>query len=96
MKSMTLEDLTKAELIKWVKGTFFYQPTQRDLIRLRWESMNEEASRIMEEACQESQRWTGIKSFEAIKKWNEAQEMFNKGLALSEKAEVLFKELYEA
>ncbi len=90
---LTLEDLTKAELIKLVRESFFYQPTQRDLIKLRWESMNEEANRIMKEANQESQRWTGIKTFDALEKWNEAQKHFDRGLALSEKADALFKVL---
>lgn len=92
---LTLEDLTKAELIKLVRESFYYQPKQRDLIELRWKSMTEEANRIMKEANQESQRWIGIKTFEAHRKWNEAQELFNKGLALSDKADDLFKVLCE-
>lgn len=90
---LTLEDLTKVELIKLIKEVLSPQPTQRDLIKLRWESINQEASRIMAEACKESQRWAGIKSFEALEKWSEAQELFNKGLALSNKADIIFKEL---
>lgn len=90
---LALEDLTKAELIKLVRESFFYQPKQRDLIKLRWESMNEKASRIMKEANQESQQWIGIKTFDALKKWNKAQEDFSRGLALSEKADALFKVL---
>ena len=57
--------------------------------------MNEEANRIMKEANQESQRWTGIKTFDALKKWNEAQKCFDRGLALSEKADALFEVLRE-
>ncbi len=90
---LTLEYLTKPELIKLIKKCYFKLPSQRDILGLRWESMTEEANRIMAEASQESQKWAGIKSWEAIKKWHDAQEKFNRGLALSDKAEVVFKKL---
>uniref|UniRef100_A0A6M3JQN7 Uncharacterized protein n=1 Tax=viral metagenome TaxID=1070528 RepID=A0A6M3JQN7_9ZZZZ len=95
LRKLILEDLTKTELVKLVREAYFYQPTQRELLKLRWESMSEEASCIMAEANRESQQWTGIKTFEALKKWSEAQELFDKGLALSDKADALFKVLCE-
>ncbi len=37
LRKLILEDLTKTELIKLVRESFFYQPTQRDLIKLRYQ-----------------------------------------------------------
>ena len=88
-----LEDLTKPELIKLFRAHCFNSPTQRECIGLRWESMAEESNRIMAAANQESQKWTGIKTFEALAKWNKAQKLFDKGMALADKAEELFDEL---
>ncbi len=89
---MKIEDLTKEELIKYIHSQF-YQPTQRDMLNLRWESVSGEARRIMAAANEESQKWTGVKTIEALKKWWDAQELFNKGLDLSDKADSLFEEL---
>ncbi len=91
---MKLEDLTKEELLTLIKRCMF-QPSQRDITNVRWETMAAEASRIMDEALKESCKWTGVKGSEALMKWHNAQERFNEGLALSEKAEVVFKKLCE-
>ncbi len=91
LRKLILEDLTKTELVKLVRESFFYQPTQRELLKLRWESMTEEANRIMIKASEESQKYWRSN----ITKWNAAQKDFDKGLVLSDKVDILFKELYE-
>ena len=41
MKDFTLEDMTKPELIKIIKQSQAYQPTQKVMRWVRWESMCE-------------------------------------------------------
>ena len=90
---MELEDLTKVELLKLIKEQFFYQPSPRDILKARWETLTEEANKMMAEANFESQKWLGKRDMESLRKWGEAQNRFTEGLSLSEKADVLFKQL---
>ena len=92
---MKLEELTKEELIRLIKDRWWPLPSHRDIITAHWQSMTEEASRIMAQANQESQKYAGIKTFEALKSWSDAQALFDKGLKLSDKAGAVFKELCE-
>ncbi len=89
-----LEDLTKEELLEIIRGCF-YQPSHRDILDVRWKGMARERSRIMDGAIKESQKWQGKRDFESLQKWNDAQEKFNNGLALSDKADIVFEKLCE-
>lgn len=91
--NLTLEDLTKEELIKYIRQYQVIQPRQRDIIGLRWESLSTEAQRVMAQATTESQKWTGDKTIEGYRKWRDAQELFDKAMKLYEKADEVFKEL---
>jgi len=90
---MEIEDLTKEELLRLIKNRSFYMPTQRDIVRARWESLIEEAKRITESATTESNKWTGDRTIEGYKKWRDAQELFDKGMKLYDKADIVYKEL---
>jgi hypothetical protein len=90
---MRLEELTKEELIAYIKQRHFTQPTQRDMLDLRWERLTQEAKAIMELGIRESEKWTGQPGMEARRMWFEAQEIFNKGIRLSEEAEKIFDEM---
>ena len=92
---MNLEDLTKDELLKLIKEQFFSQPSPRDILRVHWETLTEKANKMMDESITESKRWEGKRDIESLRKWNESQNRFTEGLALSEKADVLFKQLCE-
>ena len=92
---MKLEDMSKEELIKIVHQQF-KQPTERELLFLRWESMMEQARRIRNQAIEESKKWEGQKSFEALKHWNDAQLLFNKGMKLDDKADEVYKQMEQA
>ncbi len=93
---LTLEDMTKEELIRYIRQDYFHQPTHRVLLGLRWESLAGEAQRIREQAIQEGKGWEGIKTAEAYEHWRDAQLLFDKGMALDNKADAVFKELSEA
>ncbi len=90
---MKLEELTKEELISLIKKTCYSLPNRRELLNVRWETLVAEAQRIREQAIQESQKWEGIKTLEAYEHWRDAQLLFDKGMALNKKAEVVFDEL---
>ncbi len=92
---MNLEDLTHGELVKLIKGQVFSQPTHRDIIRVRWETITAEAQRTRERALEEIQKWTGDRTPAGYRNWCDAQELFTKGMKLDKKAEVVFKELCE-
>ena len=93
--TLKLEDMTKGELINLIKKTCYSLPNQRELLNVRWESLAGEAQRIREQAIQESKKWTGIKTVEAYEHWRDAQLLFDKGMALDDKADAVFKELSE-
>lgn len=90
---MNPEDLTKDELIKLIHEMHYFLPSPRDILKVHWESVNEKARVIMDEAIEESQRWTGKSDPLSIKNWMAAQDRFNEGLALSEKADKVLGEL---
>ena len=90
---MRLEDLTKEELISLIKKTYYSLPSQRDLLNVRWESLTGQAQRIREQSIRESRKWQGIKTPEAYEHWRDAQLLFDKGMALDKKADVVFEEL---
>ena len=92
---LELEDLTKEELISLIKKTRYSLPNQRELLNVRWERLSGEAQRIREQSIQESQKWIGIKTPEAYEHWRDAQLLFDKGMALDDKADIIFKELSE-
>ena len=92
---LELEDMTKEELISLIKKTCYSLPNQRELLNVRWESLAGEAQRIREQALQESEKWVGQRTVEAYEHWRDAQLLFSKGMALDDKAAIVFKELCE-
>ena len=92
---MKLEDLTKDELLKLIKEHCFYQPIPRDILRVRWKTMAEKANKMMTEANIEAQKWQGQRDIESLRKWNDAQNRFTEGLALCDKADIVFEQLCE-
>lgn len=92
---MELEDLTKEELLRLIKSRWWPQPTHRDIISAHWDRLTGESSRIMAQANEESEKWIGLKTMEALQHWHDAQLLFNKGMKLADEAETVFKELME-
>jgi len=93
MKDFTLEDMTKYELIKVIKQSFAYQPTQEKLRWIRWETMCEQALAIMDEASKEQQLYSSKKDIGSHFKWVKASDKFTEGMKLSEKADTFLLEI---
>ncbi len=90
---MNLDDLTKEELVAYIRQRHFTQPTQRDILGLRWERLTREANATMERANAESQKYIGKKDIESYRLWSEWQNVFTKGLKQSDEAEKIFNEM---
>ena len=90
---IALEDMTKEELIKVIKQSQAYQPTQKVLLWIRWESMCEKAQYLMDKAVKEQQLYTDKKDTDSHFKWMKASEKFTKGIKLSDEADAFLEEL---
>ena len=88
---LELTDMTKEELIQIIRQSF-QQPTVRQLLWKRWESLTAEASRIRQQAINESKKYEDIRTFEALSSWSDAQRLFDKGMALDKKADEILAE----
>ena len=93
MKDFTLEDMTKPELIKIIKQSLAYQPTQDKMRWVRWESMSEESQALMDEAVKEEQLYFGKNDMESRAKWMKASDKFDRGMKQSEKADVFLEDI---
>ncbi len=92
---LKLEDMSKEELIKIVHQQF-KQPTEHELLWLRWESITDEARRIRDQALKESEKWKGDTSIEGYTHWRDAQLLFDKGMKLDDKADEVYKQMEAA
>ena len=93
MKDFTIEDMTKPELIKIIKQSLAYQPTQKVMRWVRWESMCEQSQVVMNEAIGEQRLYSGEKGMASHAKWMEASEKFDKGVKLGDKADAFLNEI---
>ena len=93
MKDFALEDMTKPELIKVIKQSQAYQPTQRILQWIRWESMCKQAQTVMSEAIKEQRLNAHNKDLDSHSRWMKASEKFDHGMKLSDKAETFLEEI---
>ena len=91
--NLTLEDMTKEELIKVIKQSLAYQPTQKILLWIRWESMCEQSQALMDEAVKEQQLYTSKNDILSRTKWMGASKKFDKGMKLGDKADDFLKEI---
>jgi translation initiation factor 2 alpha subunit (eIF-2alpha) len=90
-RKMKLEDLTKEELLS-IMHRYFFEVPQHHILEARWDSLNKQANEIMTKAQIKLEENIGG-GIESIKRFQEASEEFNKGMALSDKAEELWKEM---
>ena len=90
---LELVDMTKEELVRLIKSTCYSLPTQRDLLNARWESLVEEAQRTREQALHILDKYKGIGTMEAHRHWLEGQLLFDKGMAIDKKADIVMNEL---
>ena len=93
VKDFTLEDMTKPELIKIIKQSLAYQPTQKIMRWIRWESMCEQSQAVMKEAIKEQQLYTGKPDMVSHSRWMDASNKFDKGMKLGDKADAFLKEI---
>ncbi len=94
--NLTLEDMTKEELIKVIKQSLAYQPTQKILLWIRWESMCEQSQALMKESLKEQGLYTGKTDMVSHSKWMDASKKFDTGMKLGDKADAFLKEIKEA
>ena len=93
MKELTLEDMTKGELIKVIEQSLAYQPTQKILRWIRWESMCEQSQALMDESIKEQQLYTGKRAMASHAKWLETSKKFDEGMDLANKARDFLAEI---
>ena len=93
MKDFTIEDMTKPELIKIIKQSLAYQPTQKVMRWVRWESMCEQAQVLINEAVKEQQLYVGKKDMVSHTRWMAASKKFDKGMKLGDKADAFLKDI---
>ena len=93
MKELTLEDMAKEELVKIIKQSLAYQPTQKMLLWIRWESTCEKSQTLMGESLKEQEKYTGKKDMVSFRKWMEASEKFDEAMKLGDKASAFLEEL---
>ncbi len=90
--NLALEDMTKEELIKVIKQSLAYQPTQKILRWIRWESMCEKSQLLMDESIKMQEEHTGKTDMASHVKWWEANNKFAEGMKLSDKADTYLVE----
>ena len=96
-EELTLEDMTKAELIKVIKERFFRLPSHKDLAFIRWRLMTDEAEKLCAESVATSKALKEITDdITRHKKWLASQQVFDKGLAIYDKANKFHKKHLEA
>jgi len=93
MKDFKLEDMTKPELIKIIRQSLAYQPTQKIMRLIRWKSMCEQTQALMNEAIKEQQLYTGKADMTSHNRWMDAQKKFDKGIKLGVKADAFWEEI---
>ena len=93
--NLSLEDMTKEELVKVIRQSLAYQPTQKILRWIRWESMCEKAQLLMAESLKQQDEYTGKTDMASHVKWLEASNKFSEGMKLSDKADTFLEELKE-
>ncbi len=93
MKDFILEDMTKPELIKIIKQSLAYQPTQKIMRWTRWESMCEASQKLMGESLEEQVKYTRKPGMQDHIKWLEASKKFDEGRKLGDKADRFLEEI---
>ncbi len=93
MKDLTLEDMTKPELIKIITQSFAYQPTQNRMRLVRWESVCEASQKLMTESIEEQKEWAGKPEVHNHAEWLKASEKFDEGMRLGSKADAFLQEI---
>ena len=87
---MELADLTKEELLMIIKQKW-YQPTQKDILDIHWQFLNQSARKLMDESIAEGKKWKGKKDMESYAKWMQSQKMFDKAMQIDEEADKIYK-----
>jgi len=93
MKDLTLSDMTKDELVTLINDRMISY-NQRDLRRIRWQSMVDEAQRVCNEACEAMKEHSGVDPVN-IAKWYEDSKQFDRGMKLHDAAEAFFTAMDE-
>ncbi len=96
MKDFALDDLTKKELIKVIEQSLAYQPTQKVLQWIRWETMCEQAQALMQEVIEEGQLYSNKTDMASHAKWMESSKKFDNAMKLSDKSEAFLTEIKQS
>lgn len=87
---MKLEDMTKGELLNLIRSRW-PQPTENDLITARFNSLHEKGQQLRTDAI-DTMRLCALQRDTVG--WFEANKQFDKGVALSEEADRLFRQVH--
>ena len=89
-QNLTLEDMTKSELIQLFKQQF-RSPTAQELVRVRRDRLMQEAQRESEEASREStEALAAMKDTSDIDKWSKAHSRWQRASKRWERAQQKF------
>lgn len=86
---MEITELTKDELLELIYSRSFLRcVNEKDIKRIRWNTLTRKGQKMMDEACEDMKKYHGPKNYE---KYKEQMDKFDKGMALIDKAEELLK-----
>ena len=85
---MEITDLTKDELLELIriKGLQF-SITERDIKKVRWNTLVKKGQRMMDEACEDMKKYHGPQNWQ---KYKEQSDKFDRGMAIIDEAEKLW------
>ena len=90
MKIVKIDDLTKVELLS-IMHKYFFEVPQRHINEARRNTLISEGNMVMAKAQEKMDANIGG-GIENIKRFQEASKDFDKGMALMDKASLLFEE----
>lgn len=90
VKALTLNDMTKEELIRLIERSAITCITQRDLLYTRWKTLKDKSQHMMDEACSEME---AAKGPEKINKWMAANKKFDEAENINKQADKVFENM---
>jgi hypothetical protein len=85
LKELTLEDLTKDELIELITREVFKIHPRR-IADVRWHSMTKKSQELMKQGCEITSKVASLKGYEHILEFNRGSKIFDQGQKLSDDA----------
>jgi len=83
--AINITDLSKDELLELISiRGFQFSIKDRDIKRVRWNTLTRRGHRMMDEACEDMKKYHGPQNY---RKYKEQMDKFDSGMALIDEAE---------